>query len=146
MEPPPTPRPPAPKVPSTVSQWRASARGCHILTKNPSKLECLHPGSKVTFKEYLSMRIIRRVSNITEFPDRETEGRAKEMVKGDEAIQTWLSYIETDQYPTDRKLGMFALVRQGQRRYGPQYDLPSPRADLRHLTMPTNINHPFSPI
>ncbi|KAF3020435.1 hypothetical protein E8E15_006696 [Penicillium rubens] len=114
MEPPPTPRPPAPKVPSTVSQWRASARGCHVLTKNPSKLECLHPGSKVTFKEYLSMRIIRRVSNITEFPDRETEGRAKEMVKGDEAIQTWLSYIETDQYPTDRKLGMFALVRQGQ--------------------------------
>lgn len=60
------------------------------------------------------MRIIRRVSNITEFPDRETEGRAKEMVKGDEAIQTWLSYIETDQYPTDRKLGMFALVRPGQ--------------------------------
>ncbi|KAJ5173956.1 uncharacterized protein N7500_001887 [Penicillium coprophilum] len=111
---PPSPRPPAPKVPSTVSQWRASARGCHVLTKNPSKLECLHPGSKVTFKEYLSMRIIRRVSNITEFFDRETEGRAKEMVKGDEAIQTWLSYIETDQYPTDRKLSMFALVRQGQ--------------------------------
>ncbi|CDM31637.1 unnamed protein product [Penicillium roqueforti FM164] len=83
MEPPPTPRPPAPKVPSTVSQWRASARDCHVLTKNPSKLECLHPGSKLTFKEYLSMRIIRRVSNITEFPDRETEGRAKEMVKGD---------------------------------------------------------------
>lgn len=82
MEPPPTPRPPAPKVPSTVSQWRASARGCHALTKNPSKLECLHPGSKVTFKEFLSMRIIRRVSNITEFPDRETEGRAKEMGQG----------------------------------------------------------------
>ncbi|CAG8895918.1 unnamed protein product [Penicillium egyptiacum] len=114
MEPPPTPRPPAPTVPSTVYQWIASARDSHLLTNNPSKLRFLHSGSKVTFKEYLSMRIIRRVSNITEFPDRETKGRAKEMIKGDEAIQTWLSHIETDEYPTDRKLGMFALVRQGQ--------------------------------
>ncbi|KAJ5681737.1 uncharacterized protein N7477_001677 [Penicillium maclennaniae] len=125
-------------LPRTIPEWKARAKTLKVLTKCPNDLKILSSGSKVTFKEYLTMRIIRpEVQAIEIFPhDYSSEAEAKKIIKADTTFEKWFSKVETNIRPDKDLLGMFALVKFAQLQVTKHESLESPeppfeRAKLR---------------
>ncbi|KAJ5934297.1 hypothetical protein N7466_003844 [Penicillium verhagenii] len=75
----------------------------------------VNSGSKVTFREFLTMRIIRpRLEDLGKFPHEETsEAVANDIIQADATFMAWLSEVGNKNRPDKGLLGIFALVKQG---------------------------------
>ncbi|KAJ5953349.1 hypothetical protein N7454_000245 [Penicillium verhagenii] len=103
------------KLPCTISEWKARAKRLKVTTKSPNDLQAVNSGSKVTFREFLTMRIIRpELQSLRDFPHEETsEAVANDIIQADATFMAWLSGVENKDRPDKGLLGIFALVKQG---------------------------------
>ncbi|CAI7599472.1 unnamed protein product [Penicillium glandicola] len=105
-------------VPKNYSQWRERAQELRLQTTTPHNLSSLHPASKMTEEEFLSMRALWPKRNrVKEFPrfDAATAEKVTLLMNDCSELEAYLQQVRNPHNAGfDRALGAFLLVRLSQ--------------------------------